>query len=52
MIKRFAGSADFVYKDKVAACRQGTEYHMSRGTSLKVFTCINATAKLMQDCLY
>lgn len=52
MMKRFAGSAHFVYKDKAEACKQGTECHMDRGTSLNVLPCINSTAKLMQDCLY
>lgn len=52
-MKRLAGLADFVYKDKAAACKQAAECHMDREhqTSLKVFTCINATGKLMQDCL-
>lgn len=51
-MKKFAGLADFVYKDKVAACKQATECHMDREhqTSVKAFTCINATAKLMQHC--
>lgn len=51
-MKRFASSADSVYKDKAATSKQGTECHMERRASLNVFTCINATAKHMQDCLY
>lgn len=51
-MKRFASSADSAYKDKAAAHKQGTECHTDRTASLNVFTCINATAKHMQDCLY
>lgn len=52
MMKRLASSADSAYKDKAVAHNQGTECHMDRRASLIVFTCINATAKHMQDCLY
>lgn len=45
-MKRFASSADSVYKDKAAAAhKQGAGCHTDRRASLNVFICINTATK-------